>query len=73
MQQYVASLLLDPAFEPFVTDLGELYSKIRRALPSAQPADPHQRRAVSNRQPQSSQWSQEQSANSSQIEFETQY
>ena len=34
VQRYVAELLIDPAFEKFVGDLGEYYDRLKKALPA---------------------------------------
>ena len=34
VQRYVAELLIDPAFEKFVGDLGEYYDRLKKTLPA---------------------------------------
>ena len=34
VQRYVAELLLDPAFDKFVGDLGEYYDRLKKTLPA---------------------------------------
>ena len=40
VQRYVAELLIDPAFEKFVGDLGEYYDRLKKTLPADAGAAP---------------------------------